>query len=556
MPITFEQYISQFEELREYGALAERLKEELHDHFEDSVHSSMVCGTKENDAIQNALHNLGEQRKIIHEFKTIMKFNNKIALWLESLFLGVISIPLYQFVALSFGNIINSLSVTNDPNFVIGTQEKLFAFLLYIFALLLLGIFYFTCTGDLLRFLETRKKAWQLSIALFLPVFIFAILYSFQVTSNIGGFIFYVPVAIFPGIIYFFFLVDWAFKKKRNMALHIEKKKKKSFFPLRSFSQWFPFIVSCFLIPIIFVSNKNFVPLDSSYNRSFIDFCVFLRNIFESINLPILDFHINGAFGGYEGFYILAVLYIFLAGVSLYRIVQFFTEKSALKRLQDFPWFRLTLLIYVFSLFFLVETPKSTDVVWNVPVRNISAEVKKDQLGFMYRMAMYLEGTEHVVKKPLFLYEVKTGANYFSVRTTDNEGVPHGYYLTVKNNESRTLNQSESINDYEISRISGQKLADPFFHGATALPTGLDCIQDPNKEVVSAWQTGPNAGDGDPLLVRYCHKLLYKGKLIYTQIKANRLYQFEIAPENSNFAVLKLETGEYGPQELYLVDLR
>lgn len=552
MPLTFEQYISEFGELDEYGDLAERLKEELHDHFDDSVHAFMICGTKENEAEQKAFQNLGESKKIIHEFKTVMKFNNKISLWLESLFLGVISIPVYHCVFFLF-----ILSIENYMNEFSGFQIVTRHIFGYIITFLFLGIFYFINTGRLFRFIDKKKHLFSLSIGIFLPIYVFA--WAWSDWGGGSAFLAYFLYTIFPGMIMFSLLVHYAFKKKKEIFGRKQAKERKIVKIWTRIREWLAFFMSCFFILIILVSNKNFVGMDSSYNRSVIDFITFLRNIFESINLPILDFHINGAFGGYEGFYILAGIYIFLAFVSLYKIGIFLFEKTAAKRFVDFPWLRLTLLVYIFSLFFLVQVPEKANIKWEVPLRNISSEIKHEQLGMLYRFGTYFSHVNTVFQKSFYLYEITKNDTAVIIRVPDNEGMPHEYILAAKNNQRASLNSLKSLNDFELSKVrEDAALEVGFYHGPKELPTGVECVTEEGTAGVYSLETGPQpaATLDTNLFYKYCHKLSYNGKLIYTQEEANRLYQFEIFSENPRFAIVRIETGEYGPQEVYLVDLR
>ncbi len=557
MPITIEQYIAQFEELDEYGEYATRLKEELTDHFEDSVHTAMVFGTKELEAKEKALQKLGESQRIIHEFKTIMKFNNKWALWLESWFIGILSIPFFHFMFLMFGFGVDTASTES-----IAWKSVLVLFALYLISSVFLALFYYCTIGRLLRFVEKKKQVYLFAVGLFIPPIVFAFLYSEFTTYSYNDFFSYLSFAIVPGMVDFYCYVRSAFKKKRDMVMNPDKKQEKVLGKTERFLKWVPLIFSLVCIPLIFFTNYTFIPLDSSYNRNISDSLTFIRSLLESINLPILDFHIDGMFGGYEGFYILASIYIFLAIISLYHIIQFFLEKSAVKRLLDFPWLRLTLLVYIFSLFFLVTPPQNSKIEWKVPVRNISTEIKQDQLGFTYKMVSHLDHRSLGRQKSLFLYEIIPGGNYFTIRVPDNEGAPHTYYLTFKNNDSifdlgseSKLNRLNSIEDLEISKISGQEPINGFFGGSKNLPATVDCIQEKDQPIAyTVIQTFE--GDGFEILEqKYCHKLLYQGKIVYTQERANHLYQFEVMPENPRFAIVKLETGEYGPQEVYLVDL-
>lgn len=550
------QYIAQFEELDEYGEYATRLKEELTDHFEDSVHTAMVFGAKEIDAKEKALQKLGESKRIIHEFKTIMKFNNKWALWLDSIFLGIVSIPVYHCIFTFF-----ALIIEDYRNELSGFQIFARHILGYVITFLVLGIFYFVNTGRIFRFIEKKKNVFSLGIGLFLPVYLFT--WAWSDWGGGGAFLAYFVYTIFPGMIIFSVLVRYAFKKKKEMLGQKQAKERKISKIWKRIREWIPFVASVFLIPIILLTNKGFIPLDSSYNRPFIDFVTFLRSIFENINRPILDFHINSMFGGYEGFYLLGLLYIFLALLSMYKIINFFRERTELKRLVDFPWFRLTLLVYIFSLFFLVTIPENTKAIWSVPVRNISEEIKKDQLSFLYRIVMYMEHPDLGRQKPFFLYDVTSSANYFSIINPDNEGFPREYYLTFKNYDSLMDSIREpsgpkftdSLDDFEISRVQEYKTPKPFYHGPNSLPEGVECIRERNKPISLTEETEAYPGTFDTARIKYCHRVLYQGKLVYSQEIATRLYQFELMPEFPRYAVVKTETGGYGPQEVYLVDL-
>lgn len=543
MPITFEQYIAQFENLDEYGEYSERLKEELKDHFDDSVHSGLVMGKSEPAAKQTALKNLGESKIIIHEFKKIMKFNNKYALWMESLFLGIISIPVFQFTLLIFS--VFTGMYADD----IGIPLPFLGYLIsYGISFFVLTIFYLFTLKRVFRFLEGKTKNILFALGLFFPSLLFSFIFTDGITSEIS-FSQYLLYVFVPAFLAFTGIIVFFHKKKESLFKKVQEKKQ-----WQKVLSWIPFCISIILIPLIFLTNNGFIGMDSSVNRSVTDFFSFLRVLFESINIPIIDFHYNGAFGGNEGFYLFGLIYLFLAAVSIYKIAVFFLDKSKVKNIPNFPWFSLTLLVYIFSLFFLVKVPTTpaNNISWHVPVKNISDTMKKEQLGFLYNPIIYLENFASYRQKPFFLYEITKNENSFTIINPDNEGQPGVYYLGFPNVDDSFQDIITDITRKPQGPLLGLELSDrerkntSFFHGPKELPESVNCKQTLGESIRYT---------ENPDYTTYCHELYYQDKLIYTQDHADALYQFEIMPQSPQYALIKFNHGDYGPQTVYLVKI-
>jgi len=544
MPITFEQYIAQFEGLDKYGEYSERLKEELRDHFDDSVHSGLVMGKSEPSAKQTALKNLGESKIIIHEFKKIMIFNNKYALWMESLFLGIISIPIFQF--LIFISLLFEWMYADD----IGISLPFLGYVIsYGICFFVLTIFYLFSIKRVFRFLEGKLTNIFFALGLFIPPFFFAFIFTDGITSDasLNEYLFYVFV---PALLAFVGVMVFFNKKKESFFKKAQEKKQ-----WQKILSWIPFFIAMMVIPLILLTNNGFVPMDSSINRSLIDSLTFFRSLFESINIPIIDFHYNGAFGGNEGFYLFGIIYLFLAGVSLYKIIGFFADKTRIKNIPNFSWLSMVLLVYIFSLFFLVKVPagfNESNITWHVPVKNISDTMKKEQLGFLYTPILYLENFAYFRHKPFFLYEIKSHDNYFQVINPDNEGNPIAYYLGFPNVDDSfqdiiidiTGKSQGPLLGLELSAMEQKNM--PFYHGSKEFPEGVNC-----KQIIG----GSISYLENPDYTTYCHQLYYQDKLIYTQDHAEALYQFEIMKQYPQYALLKLHNDEERNQEVYLIDV-
>ncbi len=540
MPLTFEQYIAQFEELDKYGEYSDRLKEELRDHFDDSVHSGLVMGKSEPAAKQTALKNLGESKIIIHEFKKIMKFNNKYAMWMESLFLGIISIPFMQFGFLIFSIFTGMYTNEIFPKSSIGGYM-----LSYLLVFALFSGFYFLVVRRVFRFLENKKRILYFGFGLFILPFLFAWNFTDWSLSLRGelGFLQYLLFVLLPAIVSFS-LIIWIFNKKKESFF----KRKQETKWWEKIASWIPFALALIFIPGILLTNQAFVPMDSSVNRSFLDFISFVRGGIEYINVPILDF------GGNEGFYLFGAIYLFLAFVCLYHIVFFFLDKNQVRNIQKFPWLLLTLLVYIFSLFFLVKPNVTVQTIsWHVPVVNISEELKKEQLGFLFKPVMYLESLFLGRDKPFFLYQIKRGKHSFEIINPNNEGTPVTYYLGFPNVDDSFQDMVIDITGKPQGPLLGLELKDkpegiiqPFFHGSVSLPKEVECKTNFSKTVRYS---------NNPDHTTYCHEFFYNGKLIYTQDHADPFYQFEMMPDYPKYALLRFNRGDYGPQEVYLINI-
>ncbi len=537
MPITFEQYIAQFEGLDKYGEYSDRLKEELRDHFDDSVHSGLVMGKSEPAAKQTALKNLGESKIIIHEFKKIMKFNNKYALWMESLFFGIVSVPVFQFALLIFSVFTGMYTDEIFPKSIVGGY-----ILSYFFVFFLLFSFYFLIIKRVFRFLDNRKKILFFGFVLFT--------FPFVLNFNFGedfGYLRYILFVLFPGIISFSSII-WIVNKKKDSFLTRKAEKKW----WQKIISWIPFVLAVIFIPAILLTNQAFVGMDSSVNRSFVDSMSFIRMGIEYMNMPMLDFYVNGMLGGNEGIYILGVIYIFLGIASLYHIVNFLIDKTRVKNIQNFPWLSITLIIYVFSLFFLVKPPTPPSISWHVPNVNISEQIQKDKVGFMYRPTIYFYSSSLFQIKPFFAYEIKSENNFFYILNPDNEGRPVKYYLGFPNVDDSFQDAVNNILGKPQGPLLGLELSrlkfkyEPVYIGHKELPKEVRCNRIMEKYV----RYSDEFEDSRP----YCHELYYNGKLIYTQEIAEALYQFEIMPENPEYALIKFNhPGGYGPQTVYLI---
>ncbi len=537
MPITFEQYIAQFEALDDYGEYGERLKEELKDHFDDTVHSGLVMGKSEPAAKQTALKNLGESKIIIHEFKKIMKFNNKYALCMESLFFGIISIPIMQFATLIFAVLTGMYTDEIFPKSIIGGY-----ILSYFLVFLLLFSFYFLIIKRVFRFLDNRKKILFFGFGLFTVPFV--------VNFNFGedfGYLQYILFVLFPGIISFSSLI-WIFNKKKDSFW--KRKQEKKWW--QKITSWIPLAIALVFIPAILLTNQAFVGMDSSVNRSFVDSMSFLRGGIEYMNMPMLDFYLNGIMGGNEGIYILGIIYIFLGIVSLYHIVNFLIDKTRVKNIQNFPWLSITLLIYVLSLFFLVKPPTPPSISWHVPNVNISEQIQKDKLGFMYRPTIYFYSSSLFQIKPFFAYEIKSENNFFYILNPDNEGRPVKYYLGFPNIKDSFQDMIIDIAGKPQGPLLGLELSrrkdeyEPISIGHKELPKEVRCNRIMGKNV----RYSDEFEDDRP----YCHELYYNEKLIYRQEIAETLYQFEIMPQYPEYALIRFNhPGGYGSQTVYLI---
>lgn len=538
MPITFEQYIAEFEALDDYGEYGERLKEELKDHFEDSVHSGLVMGKNEAAAKQNAFQNLGEAKIIIHEFKKIMKFNNKYALWMESLFFGIISTPVMQFAILIFAVLTGMYTDEIFPKSIVGGY-----ILSYFLVFLLLFGFYFLIIKRVFRFLDNRKKIFSFGFLLFIVPF----LLNFNLGDDFG-FLQYILFVLLPGIISFSGII-WIFNKKKDSFLNRKQEKKW----WQKVVSWIPLAIALVFIPGILLTNQVFVPMDSSVNRSPLDFMSFVRTEIEYSNKPLLDdFHLNGMLGGNEGFVLLGIIYIILGIISLYHIVSFLLDKTRVKNIQSFPWLSAILLVYVFSLFFLVKLPTPPRISWQVPNVNISEEIKKDQLGFFYRPGVYFYSSFLFQVKPLFAYEIKSEDNFFHVINSDNESRPVTYYLGFPNSDDSFQDMINDILGKPQGPLLGLELShqrnvyQPMYIGPKELPKQVRCNRIMEKSVRYSDEFEDNRS--------YCHELYYNEKLIYTQEIAESLYQFEIMPQYPQYALIKFNhPGGYGPQTVYLI---
>lgn len=547
MPVTFEQYIAQFEELGTYGEYSDRLKEELRDHFDDSVHTGMVLGKTESEAQEKALQNLGESKIIIHEFKKIMKFNNKYALWMESLFLGIISIPVFQFVLFIF-SIFTGIYADD-----IGIPLPFLGYLIsYGISFFVLTIFYLFTLKSIFRFFEAKIKTVVFSLGLFIPPFLFAVVFTDSFISNVS-FIEYLLSVFVPALIAFSFIIFFFTKKKEELFKKTQEKKQ-----WQKIFSWIPFMIAILFIPVIFLTNGGFVGMDSSVNLSFIDFVSFLRAIFESVNVPIINFHYTGALVGNEGIYLFGIIYIFLAIVCIYKITIFFADKTRIKNIPNFPWFSLILFVYIFSLFFLVKLPAwatQSKITWHVPVKNISQTMQKNLLGFLYNPVIYLVNNSPISERLFFFYELTGNENSFTIGNPDNEGNIRIYYLAFPNVDDSFQDRIIDITGkpqapllgLELSKAKESEIGDNgFFAGAKDFPKDVVCKQNINKTIRYS---------SDPDDTTYCHELYYQDKLIYTQDHATVLYQFEIMKQYPQYALLKFHNPEAGNQEVYLIQV-
>ncbi len=526
-----------------------RLLDELEDHLEDAAAVRLLSGNNEQDALIRSLEDLGDPNQIKHEFNIVMKFKDKHQIYLEALFVAVLSLPWYLLAF--FWTLLLSARVREAP------LEIWPAFSLYAGWLAVLIILYSGTMQKLVRFVEDRQTMWQLTAILIgLPLAIFMIAAS-NFLSQVAHEIPSPDIATFsslgPWVLSFIFLYGLAcvlgtfhFGKKWMVKTAAAGPQKTRSRRMRLIAGFLGAMALCY---IAFTTVASWLIVRG-------DLPVLTENVLSALSVPRVGlelgflFLISGVLRAEEG-NVLAIWTFGLLALALTiycaaALVAYFRKRQAASP-EAFPWLKTVVLFYALNLLFL-GTTAHPNVVWHVPVREVSARLEQQWFGPFYRFNRSLD---------IFTFDMA----YEIFSESD------GLKIQLESAETRfVLADIEAVDNFTFQKETN-KLS--YWHSFEKLPDNLVCAPpaaDPEFDIVGTVSIipPPNAELAIPseeISVmpederRDCVSVSYDGQLIYTMERPYLLKSAKASPDG-RFLLLILSPQPIGSDFVYLVDLR
>lgn len=201
---------------------------------------------------------------------------------------------------------------------------------------------------------------------------------------------------------------------------------------------------------------------------------------------------------------------------------------------RSFPWFGFVGLVYV-VLFFWTSPIRSADITTFVPTAHVNAKIERQRLGPFYRFARYLNNSEG----PFFQYTIFTNGTSFVIRP--NSGMTAFALGNIQSVDSLQITRAPE----ETSHMRAED--DEYVNRREEEFNGVSCTyshDDPAEEEALRKDT-------------LCNTLLYRGKPFFRNNSPwfGWLDGLTLS-DNGEWAMLRLSTGAYDAENIYLVDLR
>ena len=491
------------------SAYADRLQEELSDHFDDAVYAEMIAGTKETPAIEKTITRLGSTSVIAKEFYTSMRHQSPSSLYLEAAAIGFFSVPIYVLMLALGPQVASTMGLVVFP--VSGI------------------IFFYRITlASLLRFVESREHLpYLLGVILGIPtIVVFVVIrgwrfgFSGNPTPEMHGFYLYLIIcgasAVGASLYY-------SRKIYHDQLLITQGNQQPS-----TFNQ----ILTTYGVMIL-----SMLLLASTLITTFVHAAV--RDPLASILFPLAmirfvpEFFVNAAITFFPDlvlmYWITGIAVAAVTFVSMYHVMRNLLKGQC--GWKTLPWFPLAVVSYgVCLLLFPSVNMHRAEPVFSVPSKSISEVIERKELGPFYPMVKYLNDKEGRFTR----YTIAT--------------IKDGFEISQKGNKQFTLKNLQSVDSMDLVGPTSTTSESAF------TLADVSCFDVGQQITVRSSTTNPSD-------VQTCHDLYINGKKVFEMpgndgSMALSLRSDVAVSENGEWALINLYTFFYDPNEVYLVDLR
>ncbi|MBI2426464.1 MAG: hypothetical protein HYV34_01330 [Candidatus Kerfeldbacteria bacterium] len=509
------------------SAEAARFREEIRDHVDDSL-SDLSLKQTEDDVTRT----LGDPKKLTRIFNGYMLKRLLVWAFFQSLYTAILSTPLYTIILWSLTSIVDSWQYANASLLL-----RNLGFILV--SLALLWIVYRKTVPDIFLALAGWKRHLFWMLIIFSPLLLIILGASefagrsspmphAMIIAGVGGEFSLLGFGVIS------FVSSVRHLRKKAIQIHQHKKKSRS-------TALFAFLLliyiafsQLFAYRVVLFDTLPFHTFYESFPQE-LWFIFFPRGLLENI---VLNFIIAGMilapltffppFGVFWPYWVLGSALVFVGCVLVVQTVQHFRKS----RFHDFPWLRCVGFVYIILLF--VSPVRTPDLSTPLPMTNVSAIIEKQQLGPFTNLMRYLNQSEG----PYAQYEVYGGSS-FLIRP--NRGMIAWRIADIRSADSFEVVRAPE----ETSHLRAED--QEYINRREEEFNGIACTyshDDPAKEEKLRRDT-------------LCNTLLYHGKPFFR----NNSPWFGwldglILSDDGKWAMIRISTGAYDAENVYLVDLR
>ncbi len=493
-----------------------RLHTELAAHLEDAVYFGALQGKNETIAEEQALADLGSPHLILQEFRHAMTYKSPQAFVLHAIGVGLAASPLLYIVTLFLR---------------VPPVSAIF--------FLLLVAFYVHTLSPILRHIESRSfQKNMIAIVTGIPIAIVTIpltIAFFTAPASLQDAstpLFMVILGAIGGVLNIVAAIFATRYVRAQQAAAIEKGKSiepKNNTHLRTLS----------IVAIVFIATSTLLEWFPVKNLAIIPK---IQWLFTTMITATNAF--SGVISPLSGIYITGIVVGGLGIIGTCFVIQFFVHRTKQKT-QSFPWLWLVAMVYAVSLL-MVPAPLNTEQVnvsWNVPYKNVSAVIERQELGPFYIMAKYLNRNT----QQAFEYHLSS------------PDLGNTFELQQYPDHVFTLSNISTVDSYTTTT----RIEDTVSFGATMNTEGIWCHYFANS-----------AESTDPITPTGTRKELWNGPTYCTDLYVNDKKVFD-APQgidigrdasitvsnDGKWLLWAHDTdtflqGSFTPTEVYLIDLR
>ncbi|MBI4599203.1 hypothetical protein HY734_03355 [Candidatus Uhrbacteria bacterium] len=542
---------------------ADRLREEIAAHVEDKTSVLLLSGFKEEEAEARSVQSLGDPRNVRNSFNRAMKLRSPLHCFLETVFVAVLSVPLYFLcAALLFSSLMMASSIFAPGQEDFGVEMLWHILPQLVGILAALPCFYLLTIGRLAEYWDTRKtRNACLTVLVMLPMMLvfrhFLTLLGMDDHEVHSSLLPFGTLALVLSFGYGAASVWWSSRMHegwiRETATGMKQDTSLSRFALRA-KEWMPTMLGAlFLLYVAVTTGVQWMTdqrLLQKYDTGWVSALLAPRMTLEGVlHVSLLGLNDTNPLIGIWAFGILLTL---LGVYCLYVISEFMRRRKRTER-RHFPWLQACILSYVIALLCLSST-QAPVIGWEVPVSNVSQRVEKRLAGPFARFGKYLDHSFST-----FTYGVASDSDGFLIQTASER-------------KQLRLSHIVSTGAYSLVREKDvQPFTSPFpqlgeinpFMASYTLPTGLTCYHrkleaftQPGMEIevrnVSSLTGYPVTDSYEQGAPPECNFVTYRGKTVYTMPDP---YVLKAAAVSSDERWLLLVLSATNTDFVYLADV-
>lgn len=488
-----------------------RLQQELRDHVSDASYDDQLAGVNPKLANEKNLARLGDKNLISTHYHFAMQQRSMLHLYLQALFISILSVAVVTVVFSSLMQLLTYLSFALSNTIIT-------LIILVLVVILSLSVVYVVTLYPIYLGLSGRSHWHWLGIIVTLlnmPLWYFGLTFFFGM-DQLGS-----HGLIILGVIFGFAVVVYMITIVFQYYRYHEKK-----YGLKP-----PRVISAapifygLIITFILVSGA-LQYLGSASNSPLLQ----IRLATEAVlfnSLPVLMTlgidHVYSVTRILNIFAIEAGIILVVTGYAFYQVVYYLYYRKS-KREKSFPWLWITIIIYIGSIILL--PPPSPQLAWQVPARALTPSLEQPLSGPLYPLVNYYTRTSGWLN-----YNLKTESAGFAIQ--QNTGIE--YHLSnLSEKQGYTLTKTY----FSALKFSG--------YDADRRPVAMQCVRGSHDDRTQ-WNT-IDAADNK------CAKLLWNNHVLYTTTDTTPPFiDMMVTTPDEHWGVLMLSANNRS--HLYLLDL-